>query len=140
MKQTQDSDDPKKRLNDYISESFSIKSKADRPRLLEYLDGEAKARLNVWSDDQFEQAFIQKKREFQKLTFQQVKSLSPVETSITYEIVYLDHDKQPDGKSRDSKITNKKLGQMTKKDGKWYITSVKNIAELIEYQNEMSLP
>ena len=100
-----------------------------------YLTGEAKARLSAWSEDQFRQAFIDSKRQFLKLAFKEAKKINPDEMDITYEISYLD-------KARGSnvRVTNKKMGQLVYEQGKWMIKDVHNIKELIEYQNEMSLP
>lgn len=127
--------DPTGRLKDYISRSFSAKDPNDRKEMMEYLTGEAKTRLGAWSDEQFRQAFIDSKRQFLKLAFKEVRTVSPSEVSVTYEITYVDQ-----GKGVDTKITNKKLAQMVNEQGKWYIAEVRNIKELIEYKNEMSLP
>ena len=130
-----EANDPKARLNEYISKSFGAKSFEDKDALMSYLTGEAKARLSAWSEDQFRQAFIDSKRQFLKLAFREAKKVSAEETDITYEISYLD-------KARGSnvKVTNKKMSQMTYEQGHWMIKDVHNIKELIEYQNEMSLP
>jgi hypothetical protein len=128
-------DDPKRRLTEYISHSFAVKDAGDRARLADYLTGDARARLTSWSDEQFRQAFIESRRQFIKLAFREVKPLSPTSVNITYELTYLDQ-----GKGRDAKVTNKKLCQMTFDKGKWLISDVRNIKELVEYRNEMSLP
>ncbi len=128
-------DDPKGRLTEYISVSFSIKGLEDRKTLLTFLTGEAKQRLELWSDEQFLGAFVDSKRQYMKLSFKEVKAVSPDEMAITYELTYLDQSK-----GKDAKVTNKKLCEMQRLDGKWYIASVKNIKELIEYRNEMALP
>ncbi len=127
--------DPKSRLNAYISRSFSVKKIEDRQELISYLTGSAKARLASWSDDQFREAFIDSKREFVKLLFREVKPVSDKEVNITYELTYLDQSK-----GKNARITNKKLCQMVLDEGKWQITDVRNLKELIEYRNEMSLP
>jgi hypothetical protein len=129
-----DSNDPKIRLNEYISKSFGAKSLEDKNELMSYLTGEAKSRLSAWSEDQFRQAFIDSKRQFLKLGFREVKKISPDETDITYEISYMDAGKG------NVKVTNKKMSQMVLEQGRWMIRDVHNIKELIEYQNEMSLP
>ena len=128
------SEDPKHRLSDYISKSFSIKATEDRQELLGFLTGEAKIRLSNWSDDQFRQAFIESKREFLKLSIREIKPVAKNETNITYEITYFQ------GKDKSMKITNRKLCQLVLENGKWLIHDVRNIKELVEYQNEMSLP
>jgi hypothetical protein len=119
----QASKDPKQKLNDYITKSFNVKSLEDRNELLGYLTGEAKARLASWSDDQFREAFV-------------VKNFSPAQTEITYELAYTDKDKS----GSDTKITNKKMAEMVKENGAWFIKDVHNIKELVEFKNEMSLP
>ncbi|MCM2322305.1 MAG: hypothetical protein NDJ90_03480 [Oligoflexia bacterium] len=128
-------DDPKKRLNEYISQSFSVKSAEDRAELTNYLTGQAKVRLTAWSDEQFRQAFIDSKRQFVKLVFTEVKQVSPTESNITYELTYIDQSR-----GNDAKVTNKKLCQMVKENGRWLVREVTNIKELVEYKNEMSLP
>lgn len=127
--------DPKQRLTDYINKSFAVKSTDDRRELLSYLAGDAKARLGAWSEDQFRQAFLEQKRQFIRLVFQEVKSISPKEVNITYELSYLDQ-----AKGKDAKVTNKKFAQMVQEGETWMIADVKNIKELIEYKDEMSLP
>ena len=127
--------DPKKRLTEYISRTFSIKTTDDRKDLADFLSGEAKVRLSAWSDEQFRQAFIDSKRQFIKLAFQEVKTQAPKEVDITYELVFLDQ-----GKDHDAKVTNKKLASLVQENGRWFISDVRNIKELVEYRNEMSLP
>ena len=127
--------DPKKRLTEYISRSFAVHSIGDRQALTEYMTGNAKYRLVAWSDEQFQQAFIDSKRQFLKLAFRDVKELSSQAVSITYEVTYIDQ-----GKGHDAKVTNKKLCQLVLERGKWYISEVHNIKELVEYKNEMALP
>ena len=127
--------DPKDRLRDYISKSFSIRAKADRTDLTGFLTGDAKTRLAAWSDEQFLQAFVDSKREFVKLAFKEIEKRSAQEVAITYELTYLDQSR-----GIDAKVTNKKLAQMVERDGRWFISEVRNIKELVEYRNEMSLP
>jgi hypothetical protein len=126
---------PKARLTDYINTSFNVKDIKDKEKLVEYLTGSAKNRLVAWSDEQFRQAFVDTKRKFSKLTVKEVKNLSPTETNITYELSYLDQTR-----GIDAQVTNKKMSTLTQENGKWYIKEVKNIKEVVEYQNELSLP
>lgn len=134
------SKDPKRSLTDYVSLSFSIKNIEDKTRLMAFLTGEVKARLSGWSDEQFREAFIDSKREFLKLYFKEVKEISPTEVQITYELTYLDKGRGKDGKNHEAKITNKKLCQLIQQQGKWYISDVKNLKELVEYKDELALP
>lgn len=134
-KTSRDANDPRTRLNEYIAKSFNASSLADKDAMLSYLTGDAKARLSAWSEDQFREAFIDSKRQFLKLVFQDTRKVSPEEVDITYEISYLDPAR---GKS--AKVTNLKMSEMVLESGKWMIKDVHNIKELIEYQNEMSLP
>ena len=128
-------EDPKHRLTEYISKSFAINNVGEREQLASYLTGEAKARLVAWSDDQFRQAFIDSRRQFLKLAFTEVKNISPEQVNITYELTYVDPTK-----GHETKVTNKKLCELTEEQGKWLISDVHNIKELIEYTNEMTLP
>jgi hypothetical protein len=128
-------DDPKGRLKDYISKSFNIKNTSDRQALVAFLTGDAKIRLSAWSDDQFREAFVESKRQFQRLAFREAKTISASEVNITYDLTYVDQSR-----GADAKVTNRKLARMVKEQGKWMIADVKNIKELVEYSNEMSLP
>lgn len=130
-------DDPKNRLKDYISKSFSIKTTMDRDELVNFLTGNAKQRLASWSDEQFRQAFIESKKKFLHLAFREIKNLSPTSMHITYELTYLDQSK---GNGAGAKITNKKLCEMAFEKGLWVISEVHNIKELVEYTNELTLP
>lgn len=127
--------DPNNRLRDYISKSFAVRTADDRKDLMDFLTGDAKLRLTAWSDEQFRQAFIESKRQFIKFAVRETKQASQNEVNITYELTYLDQ-----GKGHDAKVTNKKLCLMVLENGKWLISDVRNIKELVEYRNEMSLP
>lgn len=127
--------DPKQRLTDYISTSFSIHDVKDREKLTEYLAGGAKNRLIAWSDEQFRQAFLDNKRQFIKLSIREVKNISSNKSDVTYELTYLDQ-----AKGSDARVTNKRMCEMSLENGKWFIREVHNIKELIEYKNEMTLP
>ena len=131
------SEDPKVRLNEYISKSFAVRGAADRNDLMDYLTGDARKRLKNWSDDQFRQAFIDSKRQFLKLSFREVKPVSQTQSDITYEITYLSQNKDT---GHETKITNRKLAEMILDQGKWMITDVRNLKELVEYSNELTLP
>ncbi|MEO5969390.1 MAG: hypothetical protein ABIQ95_05645 [Bdellovibrionia bacterium] len=135
-----DATDPKGVLTAYISKSFAVKGVEDRTELASYMTGDVKARLASWSEDQFRAAFVDSKREFIKLSFREAKDISAHEVQITYELSFFDHGKNKNGQSRESKVTDKKLCQMTLVDGKWYISDVRNIKELVEFKNELSLP
>lgn len=127
--------DPQAFLQDYISQSFAVNQVRDRDVLIRYLTGAAKTRLAAWSDEQFVEAFISSRRQFVKLVFSEVKTQNPKEVAITYELTYLDQSK-----GHDAKVTHKKFAQLVRSDEKWLISEVKNLKELIEYKNEMSLP
>ena len=45
-----------------------------------------------------------------------------------------------DGRGHEAKVTNRKNAQMIQDKGKWFISDVHNIKELVEYKNELSLP
>ncbi len=126
---------PKEVLEAYITKSFSIKTPEDKKDLIVFLGGEAKERLTLWSDEQFEEAFIDSKRKFKKLLFKETKKVSEEEVNIIYELSYSDN--KDDGSVN---VTYKKLCRLMLEDGAWKIFQVKNIKELIEYENEMSLP
>ena len=128
-------DDPKRLLQDYISKSFSVRTLEDRRDLLDLLTGDAKTRLASWSDAQFRQAFIDSKKQYISFKVQELKNASPTEASITYELTFMDQSR-----GQDAKVTNKKLAQLKMDQGRWFISEVRNIKELVEYSNEMSLP
>lgn len=126
--------DPKKTLTDYISTSFSVREVSDREKLNAYLTGGAKNRLVSWSEDQFRQAFVDTKREFVKLAIREVKPVNASRTDITYELTYVDQGRGPD-----ARVTTKRMCEMSLEGGKWMIREVKNIKELIEYKNEVTI-
>lgn len=128
-------EDPKRRLTDYISKSFSVQGPQDRVVLTGFLAGDAKNRLVAWNDDQFLKAFVESKRQFVKLIVREIKNVSPKEVNLTYELTYLDQNR-----GKDAKVTNKKLASMSLEDGRWFIREVRNIKETVEYRNEMSFP
>lgn len=133
--------DPKNTLKEYVSKSFSVRSPEDRKELLKLLTGEVKARLTGWSDDQFMEAFVDSKREFIKLAFREVKSISANEVNITYELVFMDKGKPRGGDAaHEAKVTSRKLCRLVQENGKWLITDVRNIKELLEFQGELALP
>jgi hypothetical protein len=127
--------DPKKALTEYISKTFALSSEKDQQELLQYLTGEAQARLKEMSPAEFKAKLVDQKRQFVKLAFREVKPVSKSEVDITYELVYLDQ-----AKGQDTRVTNKKLCALVLESGRWLIKDVTNIKELIEYKNEMSLP
>jgi hypothetical protein len=133
-RESKNENDPKQRLTDYISTSFSIRDVSDRTKLEEYLTGGAKNRLVAWSEEQFRQAFVENKREKVKLMIREVKPVSPVRTDIIYELTYLDQGRGPD-----ARVTTKRMCEMSLENGKWLIREVKNIKELIEYKNEITI-
>ena len=122
-------------LKGYINKSLDVKSAEDRKILTGYLTGEAKTRFASWSDEQFRQAFIESKRQYIKLLIKEVKNSSPTEANITYEFTYLDQSR-----GENAKVTNKKLCTVVQAQGKWLISDVRNIKELVEFQREMTLP
>lgn len=126
---------PQAKITEYINLSFQVKSLQDRDALLRLLTGEAKTRLAAWSDDQFRQAFLEGNRQFQKLVFQETKPISEAEVMVTYELIYLD---KPKGSG--TKVTQRKVASLVKVSQEWLIREVQNVKELVEYQNEMSLP
>ena len=128
-------DDPRGLLQDYISQSMAVNDIRDRAVLMHFLTGSAKTRLAAWSDDQFSDAFIKSKRQFVKLVMSDAKTVSPKQVSITYELIFLDQSK-----GHDAKVTHKKTAELVQNVGRWLISEVKNLKEMIEYNNEMSLP
>lgn len=126
------------RLQSYISKSFSVKRVADKRTLLEDLTGNARLRLEAWSDDQFEKAFLNAKREFLKLEFKEIKAITPQETAITYEVSY--RQKNADPRSSENILTHRKISTLVNEAGQWRIRDVKNIKELVTLNDEMTLP
>lgn len=127
--------DPKSRLEQYITKSFAVKQPEDRAVMSEFLTGEAKRRLTAWSDAQFLRAFVETQRTFDRLLIRETRKISASEVNITYEISYVE---KVDARSR--KVTNRKLANMLLEQGTWYIGEVRNLSELIEFQDELSLP
>jgi len=138
LKKNQPSEGSQGVLQEYISESFHIKNVADRDRLLNLLTGLSKTRLAAWSTEQFMQAFVENKREFVKLVILEKKKLSSTEENITYELIYLDYGRSQ--RKQGIQVTNKKLCHVVNQQGKWLISEMHNIKELVEYRNEMTFP
>lgn len=137
--------DPRKRVTDYISKSFAIREESDREGLLEQLTGDAKYRLAAWSDEQFKAAFIDSKRTFVNLQFHEIKQVTDSRYDITYDLVYWDGGRSPEktDSAQDealAKVTQRKLAQVVNDRGRWLISDVRSIKELVEYKGEMSLP
>lgn len=126
---------PSEKLRSYITKSFNVRSKDDRRVLESYLTGDARKRLVAWSDEQFLNVFVDRKRKFVNLIFKEVKEVSPTEVNITYELSF-----QEQGTQHKATVTNKKMSYLVKESGRWMIRDVRSIRELIEYDNEMSLP
>lgn len=128
-------DNPKETIRRYISLSFNVKQASDRASLEEFLAGEAKNRLSAWSDEQFLKAFSDPKRKFLRLEFKEVQEEKPTLSKVTYELSFTDPVR-----GKEVRVTNKKLATVEKSDGKWRITSVMSLKELIEFQEELTLP
>jgi hypothetical protein len=126
---------PKQRLEQYISKSFAVNRVEDREELVKYLVGPTKIRLASWSDEQFRRAFIETQRNFIRLLIREIKEVSQNEVSITYELSYFENPKKVN-----TRKTARRNAIMIKENGIWFIREVKNISEIIEYSNEMSLP
>jgi hypothetical protein len=131
-------DDPRGRLSEYVTESFAVKGPEGRAKLLTQLTGDAKTRLAAWSDEQFMEAFVDAKRIFRKLTILEIKEIEAgAKTNVTYELAYL--TKSADG--HETRFTQRKMSTMVREGGgPWLIAEVRSLKELVEYQNEMSLP
>ena len=132
--------DPKQRLTEYIGRTFAIRSESDQETLLSYLTGDVKARLQSWSKDQFREAFIENKREFLKMTIREMKQISDHEVEMTYELKYHEFGSKIAGHANRATITNKKLCQMVLIQGKWMISDVRSIKELLEFNDELAIP
>ncbi len=124
------------RLRSYIDLSFHA-SAGDKDRLLGFLTADVHDRLASWSEDQFREAFVESKRELLKVTIREFKKIGDDEVAITYELELLDYGKH---KKTPCKVTQKKLCQMVRRNQVWLIAEVRSLKELIEYQDELSLP
>lgn len=127
--------DPKEVLKDYISKTFSLTNPEEKNDLAQFLTGESKSMLLAMSSSDFKHDFIDSKRQFVKLFFRDMKKISNSEVSISYELIYIDQ-----ARGKDAKVTNKKLASMIFEDNKWLIKGVTNVKELIEYNDELTLP
>ncbi len=130
--------DPRTTLKEYIEKSFNITQVSDRTVLESYLIGPARSRLSAWSADQFHSAFIESKRKYIKFAISETKAVNNSEVNITYELTYSEKGKKES--TNESKVTQRKISFLVLKDNRWFIQDVRNIKELIEYQDEMTLP
>lgn len=126
---------PKQRLTDYINKSFSVKRVEDRKELEAFLTGGAKMRLSAWSDDQFMEAFIDKKREVPNLKILESRDISSKEVAITYQVSFIDRTA-----GKNTRVTTKKMADLIMENGIWLIQKVQSIKMLVEYQDELALP
>jgi len=126
---------PRKRLEGYISKSFAVSGAGDRAALSDFLTGEAKNRLEAWSEEEFKKNFVDNKRKFHDLKIVKVKPVSDTETTVEYELTYFDQNGQ-----FESKVSNRKLAEMTLDGAQWKIREVRNIHELVEFKDALSLP
>lgn len=127
--------DPKQTLSTYVDRSFKVNDPKDRDQLLELMTGDLRNRFGSWSDEQFKQGFIDNKRKYVKLSFRDQKQISANQISLTYELTYDDLTRQPA-----TRVTTRRIATMQLSEKGWLIAEVKNIKELIEYQNELSIP
>lgn len=127
---------PQDRIKEYVELSFSVRTAEDRQKLESFLVDEAKKRLEGWSKPQFEKAFIQNHRKFLKLAFLEEKSVSTSETQITYEMTFTEGEDP----KHSSRTTLRKACQMVLQGDRWFIRDCRNIKQLVEYQDELSLP
>ncbi len=137
--------DPRQRVTDYISKTFAVREESDRQGLLDQLTGDARYRLAAWSDEQFRAAFIESRRTFVRLQFQEVKQVSEERYDVTYDLTYMDGGRpsqaaESSPKEHIAKVTQRKICLVSRDHGKWLINDVKSVKELVEYQGEMSLP
>lgn len=116
----------------YIETSFAVRAPGDKAKLLAFLGGDAKARLEAWSDDQFANAFLDSKRKLGELRFREVRNPSAAEALVTYELSYTD------GKL--ARRTQRKIAELLLVKNAWQITKVQNLRETVEYQNELTVP
>ncbi len=126
---------PKTVLAEYIQRSFAVSKATDKAGLLELLTGDAKTRLSAWSDEQFSEFWIHGKRNFVRLVIHDQKKLTDSKVNITYELEYDDRSK-----GKDLRVTQMKNASLLAESGTWKIDEVRNIKELIEYKDELSLP
>jgi len=126
---------PKAVLSEYIQRSFAVSKIEDKAGLVELLTGDAKSRLSSWSDEQFSESWIHSKRSFVRLVIHDQKVLSESRVNITYELEYDDRSK-----GKDLRVTQMKNASLVLDSAHWRIEEVRNIKELIEYKDELSLP
>jgi len=127
------SSDPKGRLKEYIEKSFHIRRVSDKKILAGYLTGQAKRRLESWSDDQFAAAFIDRKRENPKFKLKDFKKQSADEVNITYELSFTSLDQN------EAKVINRKSCQLVNLDDAWYIKKCRNIKQVVEYREAIEV-
>ena len=133
-------DDPVLVLRDYIASSFAIKSYKDKRYMLSYLKGDALKKLKALSSAEFNEQFVNQRRTFLKLKILSEEKLNKDKFKIQYELSYINLPESNNPISTENKVTNRKSATIIKKDNKWYINEVKNVTQLIEFKDEMTIP
>jgi putative component of toxin-antitoxin plasmid stabilization module len=126
---------PAKVLESYIQISFNAKSPEDKKRMEALLTGDTLVRLAAWSTEQFEKAFVETKKKFERLRVLDTKKVNDSEVVLTYELSY-----QEGPADQVAQVTQRKLCTVVLVDGGWKIKEVRSIRESIEYLKELSLP
>ncbi|MCC7440187.1 MAG: hypothetical protein IT285_01050 [Bdellovibrionales bacterium] len=126
---------PKKRLETYVSHSFAVSDAGDRSKLASFLTGDALDRLQAWSDDEFKAAFVDNKRKFHSLRVVRQTAVSAEEVTIEYELTYFDKSGQ-----YEARVANRKLAELVLIDRDWLIKQVRNVQEVVEYKDALTLP
>ena len=126
---------PAKVLENYIHLSFNVKSIDDKRKMEELLTGDTKAKLAAWSPEQFNRAFVEAVKKFERLKILESKKISDQEYALTYELSYQDGPSE-----KTAEVTQRKLGTIVQEEGTWKIKEVRSIRESIEYLKEFSLP
>lgn len=126
---------PAQTLERYIKISFNAQGPADKKEMESLLTGDTLTRLVAWSDEQFEKAFVETKKKFERLKVLDTKKLNDAEVALTYELSY-----QEGPADQAAQVTQRKLCNVVLIDGTWKIKEVRSIRESIEYLKELSLP
>lgn len=119
-------------VRSYIETSFAIHAAGDKAKLSAFLGGDAKSRLQAWSDEQFAAAFLDQKRKLGELKFREVRTPSAAEALVTYELTYTDN--------KQARRSQRKVAELSLVQNTWQIMKVQNLRETVDYQNELTVP
>lgn len=126
-------DTPEGALGAYVTTAFAVKRPADRQKLMDLSDGEARSFLESMSEEDFRRQFIDSNLVFVSMQTKDLREENSGDVSLVYELSYRE------GKAAAPTVhTNKKIAYLTKTaDGHWRIRATKNVKSFVEMKEDL---